>query len=216
MSGPKIVVFAYNFPHRKTQDFLHRLFVERCNVVGVLAADPVQLNIPAPALRMKPRYGGLVHPKTISDAYKWPYDVVDHRGSETVGLLREMGAELGIIAGARILPAQVIEAVPKGIINFHPAVLPDGRGLDALPWAVVENRPIGVTAHFIDSKVDAGRIILVREANLNEDDTLMDVSMRLQDMQAEMITEVLSLIAARNDFAPVGAGKLHRKMPAVF
>ena len=40
-----VVVLAYNFPHRKTQDFLFRLFAEGVSVGHVLAADPVKLKV---------------------------------------------------------------------------------------------------------------------------------------------------------------------------
>lgn len=193
---------------------MHRLFLERCDVVAVLAADPVPLNIPPSVIRIKPRLGATVHPREIAAAYNWPYYVVDHRSAETLNLLQEHQPDLGIIAGARILPNDVINAVRIGVVNFHPAILPDGRGLDALPWAILENRPIGVTAHFIDSKVDAGRFVLKREIQLFPDDTLIDISLRLQDTQVEMIPDVLSSIAARSDFPVCGPGKLHRKMPA--
>jgi methionyl-tRNA formyltransferase len=214
MDQLKVVVFAYNFPHRKTQDFLHRLYVEQIPVVAVLAADPVQLSIPPSAVRTKPRYGALVHPRKIAEAYAWPYQVVDHKSARCLELIGEYKPDVGVIAGARILGKEMIEKVPRGIINFHPAILPGGRGLDALQWAVVENRPIGVTAHLIDSRVDAGRLILAREITLHEDDSLMDLSIRLHDLQVEMLPEVMKLVSENREFPALESAPLHRKMPA--
>src|SRR5688572_7102731 len=99
----KVAVFAYNFPHRKTQDFLHRLYVERIPVAAVFAADPVQLNIPPSAIRTKPRYGALVHPRKIAEAYGWPYQVADHKSMRCLELISEYKPDVGLIAGARIL-----------------------------------------------------------------------------------------------------------------
>ena len=52
-----------------------------------------------------------------------------------------------------------IKGLSKGIINFHPGLIPEARGLDTPQWCIYDGIPLGVTSHFIDSKVDAGRII---------------------------------------------------------
>src|SRR5688572_8530135 len=109
MTEFRVIVFAYNFPHRKTQDILHRLFVERIPVAAVLAADAIPLKIPPSTIRIKPRYGALVHPKQIAGAYNWPYHVVDHRSNRCLELISESKANLGLITGARILTPQAIE-----------------------------------------------------------------------------------------------------------
>jgi phosphoribosylglycinamide formyltransferase-1 len=213
----KIVLFCYNFPHKKTQDFLHRLFVENADVVAVLSADPVPLNIPASAIRLKPRLVGLMHPRDICGRYGWRYEVVDHASDACARVIREVAGEVGIVAGARILKEPVLSAPTRGIVNFHPGLIPEVRGLDALQWAIYEGHAIGVTAHLIDQRVDAGRILLRQEIPLRKDDTLMEVAMRLQDIQSDLLPEVLSLLAGKKDvdsFPLVQKSFLHRKMPA--
>jgi phosphoribosylglycinamide formyltransferase-1 len=210
-----IVVFAYNFPHKKTQDFLFRLFVERANVVAVLAADPVELNIPSPTVRVKPRFGALVHPRAICERFGWHYEVIEHRGEACAAAMRKVGCDVGVVAGARILKEPVISAARIGIVNFHPGWIPEVRGLDALQWAIAEDKRIGVTAHLIDERVDAGRIVQQREIKLFPDDTLLDVSIRLHETQMEMLPDVLQLLGSkpRDSFPLVGKSPLHRKMP---
>ena len=211
----RIAIFAYNFPHRKTQDFLFRLFLEKADVALILAADPVELGIPPASVRMKVRGGGgLVHPRRIAERLGWRYEVVEHNSTRATELLREERVDAGVISGARILKPHVIEVVPKGIINFHPGLLPEGRGLDAMQWAIYEDRPIGVTAHLIDGRVDAGLVLLKRELPIQQDDTVFDLSQRLMDVQSDMLPEALTLMGqgiAGLEF--VGRGNLHRKMP---
>lgn len=194
----KLAVFSYNFPHKKTQDFLQRLFMGGYNIEFVLASDRTQLNIPPSVLRVKPRYTDLLHPRTICQRLNIPYYVLPHNSEETAKLLQGNGIEVVIVAGARILQKHIICAVKKGIINFHPGLIPQVRGLDALKWAIYRDLPIGVTAHFIDERVDAGRVILKREIPIYEDDTFVDLSLRLDETQGAMLPEVLKLVKERN------------------
>lgn len=210
----KIAVFAYNFPHRKTQDFLQRLFLEKVDIGVVLAADPVELSIPKSVIRTKPNYGALVHPRLIAERYGWRYEVIEHNSDHCASLLRTLGIDLAIIAGARILKQPIIEAVRTGIVNFHPGILPEMRGLDALQWAIYKNAPIGNTAHLIDKRVDGGVILIKRPVAVKPDDTLLDVSIKLHDQQVEMIPEVLEIVQSTSfdSLEEVGKGSFHRKM----
>jgi hypothetical protein len=45
------IVFGYNFPHKKTQDFLQRLVLLGAKPALVLLADPVKLQLPPAAMR---------------------------------------------------------------------------------------------------------------------------------------------------------------------
>ncbi len=209
----RLAIFAYNFPHKKTQDFLLRLFVERADVRLVLAADPVELGIPPSAIRTKIRVGGLTHPRAIAERFGWRYEVVEHNGDLANRLLREQQIDAAIIAGARVLKNPVVSATRLGIVNFHPGIIPQVRGLDAMQWSLHEGHPLGVSAHIIDERVDAGRVLLRREIRLFPDDTLFDVSARLMDTQTEMLPDVLKVLETGLLPEPVASEhKLHRKM----
>ena len=190
----KLAVFAYNFPHKKTQDFLLRLFLSGYRTEFVVACDPIDLSIPKPVLRVKPVHIDIIHPEIICQRLNIPYYVLPHNSQEVVELMRSNGIDVGIIAGARILKKRVIQSVKKGIINFHPGLIPEVRGLDALKWAIYNNMPIGVTAHFIDEKTDAGRVILRTEIPIKRDDTFIDLSLRLEETQVNLLPEVLELV----------------------
>lgn len=210
---PKIAVFAYNFPHKKTQEVLTRLFLENFQVDLVLAADPVELDIPASSIRTKLRHIGLLHPRLIAERIGSRYEVVEHNSCNSVQMVKEMGIELGIIAGARILKGDILHAFPKGIINFHPGLIPEARGLDALLWSVLKGIPLGVTAHIIDEKIDAGQILLRRKIPLYVDDTVFDLNERLMETQLEMIRPaVKAALSGEGIPLPKGTG-YNRKMP---
>lgn len=212
----KLALFAYNFPHKKTQDFLFRLLVEGLTPDIVLAANRTDLKIPQPTLRVKPNHIDLIHPREICNRFGIYYYVLEHNSEECCRLLRENQITIGVISGARILDQKVIESVAKGIINIHPGLLPEGRGLDALQWAIIENRPLGVTAHIINRRVDNGRILKRFEICEYFDDTLIDLSLRLEQAQTTILAEAITTLEINpiECFDLVGdAYPLHRKMP---
>ncbi len=213
----KLTVFAYNFPHKKTQDFLLRLLLEGYSIDFVVACDPVEFNLPRSILRVKPRHIDILHPRAICQRLNIPYYVLPHNSAEVKGLIETNNIEIGIIAGARILGKHIIQSVGKGIINFHPGLIPEVRGLDALKWAIYYDLPIGVTAHFIDERVDSGRIIIKEEIPIKNDDALVDISLRLAETETNLLPKVLDLVKDKSttDFAlvPYG-GKPNPTMPA--
>jgi phosphoribosylglycinamide formyltransferase-1 len=216
MNHSPLAVFAYNFPHKKTQDFLLRLLVDGFRPALVIAADPVQLNIPKPTVRVKVRHIDLVHPADICRALNIPYQVVPHNSPECADLLREAHIAVALIAGARILKEPVISSVTRGIINIHPGWLPDVRGLDALQWAIYHDLPLGVTAHTIDERIDAGRILVREKIAEYPDDTLLDLSLRLEQTQNNIISASIQRLLSEplDQFEAVGKDTvLHRKMP---
>lgn len=210
-----LAVFAYNFPHKKTQDIITRMTLDGLKPDLVLATDPVALNFPGPTVRVKPRYTNLLPPNDICKYFNIEYCVINHNSPECIDILKSHNITIGVIAGARILGCEVITAVSKGIINLHPGLLPDGRGLDALQWAILEGRPIGVTSHVIDEKVDKGFILWRQAIEEYPDDTLIDLSLRLDETQVNMVSESVRILnrTSLSQLERVENGKLHKKMP---
>lgn len=205
----KLAIFTYDFPHKKTQDFILRLFLEGYKVEFAVVAEPIKLNLPKSALRVKPNHIDVLQPAAICQRLGIPYYVVPHNSEEAAKLMRVNDIDIGIIAGARILKKHIIDSVKKGIINFHPGLIPEVRGIDSLKWAIYQDLPIGVTAHFIDERVDAGRVILRREIPIKRDDTFIDLSLRLEETQVNLLPEVLRLVKDKSieEFPMVSCGK---------
>ncbi len=205
----RLMVFAYNFPHKKSVDFLSYLHLHGYQVEFVAAADRIQLNLPAYTLRVNPRHKAILHPKIVCERWGIPFFAVPHDSEELIALLKRYEIDFGIIAGARILKKPVIAAVNSGIVNFHPGLIPEVRGLDTLQWAIYHDLPLGVTAHLIDERVDAGRIILRKSMEVYPDDSFVDLSLRLYETQLEMLPETLQLLSkeAIEEFPSVPKGK---------
>jgi phosphoribosylglycinamide formyltransferase-1 len=186
-----ISIFAYNFPHKKTQDFIFRILAEGYEISVIYAANPVILNIPPSSVKSKINHIGLIHPEQIAKRFRIRYLVAGHN-SEELKTDARANSSLAVISGARILKAEVIDCFPKGIINFHPGIIPYARGLDALFWSVYNNHPLGVTAHLIDKHIDAGKILSIGQMKINSNDTVLDLSERLYELQLDMLPNAIN------------------------
>jgi len=58
-----------------------------------------------------------------------------------------------------LLPPAVLAMPGKRFVNLHPSALPDLRGCDPVPGALLYGRPAGATCHLIDAGMDTGPII---------------------------------------------------------
>ena len=152
----KIGVFAYNFAHRKTQEGLLRLFLEGYPVRCVMAANAVKLGIYQSQIRTSPKDLSYVHPQRIADRLGIDYHVVKHNSVACQDLIRGYDLDLGIILGARILKPNIINGFNTGIMNLHPGLLPQNRGLDSMKWAILRNLPQGATAHLCRPSAKVG------------------------------------------------------------
>ena len=190
-----------------------RMYCEGLLPTHILAADPVKLNIPPSSIRSKVRHGALLHPRDVANRLGVPYTVVGHNEAAAQDIIDANEIDLGIVAGARILKAPIINSFKRGVINFHPGLIPEARGLDAMLWSIHQDVPLGVTAHLIDERVDAGVILMRREIDIYQDDTIFDLSERLYEVQLEMIKPSIEA-AIRNEGSILEPGsKLQTKMP---
>ena len=153
------------------------------NDISVVAAPKKKLNFKQSKIRVSIREEELINPFELALQYGWKAIVADHNSKEALQFYNEIKPDYGIILGSRILSQEVINNFNKGIINFHPGILPENRGLDNLKWAIYRNIPQGVTTHIIDKNIDAGEMIFKDLLEINEDDTIFDVDSKLLNLQ---------------------------------
>eukprot|EP00246_Nothoceros_aenigmaticus_P001236 TRINITY_DN1168_c0_g1_i5.p1 TRINITY_DN1168_c0_g1~~TRINITY_DN1168_c0_g1_i5.p1 ORF type:complete len:274 (-),score=36.14 TRINITY_DN1168_c0_g1_i5:32-853(-) len=106
--------------------------------------------------------------------------------SELVDKLRHYGVDYILLAGyLKLLPAELVQAYPRSILNIHPALLPafGGKGYYGMKVheAVIKSgaRFTGPTIHFIDEKYDTGLILAQRIVPVLSDDTPQDLAARV-------------------------------------
>jgi len=202
--GKKICIFGYNFKHWKTQTGIINLALSGHKPDFVILQNWKKLKIPQSTLRISPKDLYLFEPSTLLKNLDIPYIICDHNSEECIQFLSSQGFDLGVILGARILSKSVIQQFEKGILNLHPGLLPENRGLDTIKWAVLKNLKQGVTSHIIDEKIDRGTLISRKQIKIYEDDTLIDLNIRIQNLEQEMMIDAVKKILL-DDF---GSGSL--------
>lgn len=202
---PSIAVFAYDFPHRKTHDFILRMLIEGVRPRVVIAAPRICLPEIRPPIRVKPRHEPVPHPLQMCQRFDIPYFVCPHNDPRTIEIVESFNIELGVISGARILRKRIIQALGLGILNVHPGLLPQVRGLDCLQWSIMQSQPFGVTAHLIDENIDAGTIVASRPIDEYADDSLVDISLRLEEAQVELLIRAIGSIREERCSKPTPA-----------
>lgn len=210
----KIGVFAYNFKHWKTQVGLFNLCMSGNKPDVIFAADPVDLSFYRSKIRVSPKDQFLWHPREIANYFGIDYRVVAHNSEETSDLVKSYSLDVGVILGARILKPVAFRSFKLGVINMHPGVLPENRGLDNLKWAILKNLPQGVTSHLIDEKIDRGLLLMRKEITVYKDDTLVDLHVRIQNLEQSMMIESLDFLKNREEELPsLEKGSYHKSVP---
>ena len=142
------------------------------------------------------------------------YDGSQLRTTDTANNIKRLVPEIGISAFfGYILRRGILELLPSGCVNVHPAFLPYNRGAFPNIWSIVENTPAGVTIHYIDDGVDTGDIIAQRQVRVEPTDTGESLYRRLEQSSVDLFKE--TWISIRNGTAPrkpqPPGGSLHRR-----
>ncbi len=95
--------------------------------------------------------------------------------------LRAAGVEIVCLAGfMRILSAEFVEKWSGRILNIHPSLLPDLRGLNTHERALAEGREEhGCTVHYVSAELDAGPILLQARAPVLAGDDAQSLAARV-------------------------------------
>lgn len=103
-------------------------------------------------------------------------------------------ADLGILASyGNIIPPDIINHFPKGILNIHPSILPQFRGSSPVQATIISGSEAGVTIIKLDEKLDHGPIISQFKDEVLSEDTTETLRNRLFKRSAEVL---ISLIPA--------------------
>jgi len=105
----------------------------------------------------------------------------------------EIKADLGILASyGGIIPKEVLEYFPLGVINIHPSLLPKLRGASPIQATIASGETMtGATIIKLDEKIDHGPIISQFKEEVNPTDTLVSLRGRLFERSAEVLLEAL-------------------------
>lgn len=112
------------------------------------------------------------------------------KSDRIVNLLVNQQIDYVILAGFLwLIPASLLEAFPKKIINIHPALLPKygGKGMwgHHVHEAVVANKETesGITIHLVNEEYDKGEILFQASCPVSPTDSPADVAAKIQQLE---------------------------------
>ncbi len=114
-----------------------------------------------------------------------------------IKLLGEYDIEMICLAGfMRMLKSKLITAYEGRIINVHPSLLPNFKGLQAQKQAIDAGaKESGCTIHFVDGGMDTGSIIAQTSVAISKDDTEKSLAKKIIKQEHILYSKVLQDIS---------------------
>jgi methionyl-tRNA formyltransferase len=97
-----------------------------------------------------------------------------------------------------IVPEEILNLPARGTIQYHPSLLPRHRGPSSINWPIImgETRT-GLTIFWPDNGLDTGPILLQKEVEIRDTDTLGSLYFdRLYPMGVAALLEAVDLVRA--------------------
>lgn len=107
-------------------------------------------------------------------------------------IISENADFLVVIAYGQIIKEKLLKAYKDRIINIHGSILPEYRGAAPMQRAILDGNSItGVSSMLIDSGMDTGDILDIREENILDEDTLETMELKLSNLGADLLLDTL-------------------------
>ncbi len=144
-----------------------------------LKNSPLKINL---VISNNKKAQGLVHSKKNKIKTK-VFSFYNHKNSENkiLNILKKEEINLICLAGfMKILSKNFIKNFRGPILNIHPSLLPKYKGLNTHEKAILNKEKFsGCTVHFVNSKLDSGKIILQRKIKIYKNDNAKSLQKRI-------------------------------------
>ena len=95
----------------------------------------------------------------------------------------------------KILSKNFIKSFKGQILNIHPSLLPKYKGLNTHQRALSNNEKYsGCTVHFVNPRLDSGKIILQKMVKINKHDTTKSLSQKILIEEHKLYPKAISKI----------------------
>jgi phosphoribosylglycinamide formyltransferase-1 len=112
-------------------------------------------------------------------------------------LLEQHRIDIVCLAGfMRILTAGFVAQWQGRMLNIHPALLPEFKGLDTHRRALEANvKRHGATVHFVVPEMDSGPVVLQGSVMVHADDTEATLAARVLEVEHRIYPQALKMLA---------------------
>ncbi len=108
-------------------------------------------------------------------------------------IIKSKSPDIGILlAYGAMIPQNIIDIFPYGILNIHPSLLPQYRGSSPIQTTLLNgDEKTGVTIMLLSKKMDAGSVIIQEQLNIEQHDNYSTISEKLFDLGIDLLLENL-------------------------
>ena len=124
------------------------------------------------------------------------------RGNAYVNELKQHNVDFIVLAGFLWkVPVALVQAFPQGIINIHPALLPNygGKGMYGrfVHEAVIiaKEKESGISIHYVDELYDHGQLIFQASCTIDETDTADTLAQKIHALEHEHYPIIVEKLA---------------------
>lgn len=109
----------------------------------------------------------------------------------------------------RKLRGALLDAAARGIVNFHPAPLPEYKGVGGYNLAILDARDEwACTAHYVDEEIDTGEIIMLERFPMNpETETARTLETKSQTALFDLFVNVFDRLVQSSEHLPTQPNK---------
>ena len=95
----------------------------------------------------------------------------------------------------RILSKDFIKNFKGKILNIHPSLLPKYKGLNTHKRVLSNNEKYsGCTVHFVNSRLDSGKIILQKKVKINKGETAVSLAKKILIQEHKLYPKAISKV----------------------
>ena len=107
---------------------------------------------------------------------------------ELAEAVRQMQAEVVLLAGCRLLSKATLAAIHRPVLNYHAGITPKYRGMNGGYWALAtgDAENFGATVHLVDAGVDTGDVLHQVRGKPQPGDNLTNYALRLAAMSRDI------------------------------
>lgn len=122
-----------------------------------------------------------------------PFLSVERFDNEVIKKIKNANSDIAVLGYfGFIVPKQILDIFPKGIVNLHPSLLPKYRGPTPVQESILnDDKKTGISILKLDEEVDHGPLLFQKEEAILTDDTSETLYQRLFKIGADYLYQTI-------------------------
>tara|TARA_Y100000817_G_scaffold157106_1_gene122868 strand:- start:700 stop:1263 length:564 start_codon:yes stop_codon:yes gene_type:complete len=134
----------------------------------------------------------------LAKKFSIPFKIVNFKKhlyeTKVLNEMRKRNISLICLAGfMKILPKSFLKKFKGKIINIHPSLLPKYKGTKTFERMLKnDEKTAGCSVHFVNEKLDSGKIILKKRFDISSNETIETLKARTQKYEYRAFSEAVT------------------------